>query len=62
VANVVWLGWIQRNHVGCAILVWVRLKQLAQETASSIYQLKQGLLDDYMRAQLRSPALRMQFA
>jgi hypothetical protein len=52
----------QRNHSACAILVWVRLKQIAQETASSIYHLKRGLLDDYLRSQLRSPAIRMQFA
>jgi hypothetical protein len=56
------LARIQRNHIACAILVWVRLKQVAQETASTIYQLKQGLLDDYLRSQLRSPAIRMQFA
>ena len=56
------LARIQRNHIACAILVWVRLKQVAHETASTIYQLKQGLLDAYMRAQLRSPAIKMQFA
>jgi hypothetical protein len=53
---------IQRNHIACAILVWVRLKQLAHDAASTVYQLKQGLLDDYMRSQLRSPAIQMQFA
>ena len=56
------LARIQRNHIACAILVWVRLKQVAQETASTLYQLKHGLLDDYMRSQLRSPAILMQFA
>ena len=56
------LARMQRNHIACAILVWVRLKQLAQESASTIYQLKHGLLDDYMRSQLRSPAIRMLFA
>jgi hypothetical protein len=56
------LARIQRNHIGCAILLWVRLKQVAQATASTIYQLQQGLLDDYIRAQLRSPAIRMHFA
>lgn len=56
------LARIQRNHIGCAILVWVRLKQVAHDTASTIYRLKQGLLDDYMRAQLRSPAIKMLFA
>ena len=56
------LARIQRNHIACAMLVWVRLKQVAQQTASTIYALKQGLLDDYMRAQLRSPTIQMQFA
>ena len=56
------LARIQRNHIACAILVWVRLKQVAQQSASTIYALKQGLLDDYMRSQLRSPAIQMLFA
>jgi len=56
------LARIQRNHIACAILVWVRLKQVAQDTASTLYQLKQRLLDDYMRSQLRSPAIPMLFA
>jgi DDE superfamily endonuclease len=56
------LARIQRNHIACAILVWVRLKQVAQDTASTLYQLKHGLLDDYMRSQLRSPTIHMQFA
>jgi predicted XRE-type DNA-binding protein len=53
---------IQRNHIGCAILIWIRLKQVAYETAQTIYQVKQSLLSDYMRQQLRSPTLKMQFA
>ena len=53
---------IQRNHIGCALLVWVRLKQVAQRTASTVYQVKHGLLDDYMFSQLRSPAVTMQLA
>ena len=56
------LARIQRNHIACAILVWVRLKQVAQQSASTIYQLKHGLLDDYLCSQLRSPAIQMQFA
>ena len=56
------LARIQRNHIACAILVWVRLKQVAHQSASTIYALKQGLLDDYMRSQLRSPAIPMQLA
>lgn len=49
----------QRNHIACAMLVWVRLNHIAQETSRSIYQLKQGLLDDYMRIQLCRPSISM---
>jgi hypothetical protein len=52
----------QRNHIGCAILVWIRLKQVAAETARTIYQVKLGLLDEYMRQQLRSPSIKMVLA
>ena len=50
---------IIRNHIGCAILVWIRLKQVAQETQRTIYQVKHGLLSDYLCQQLRSPAIQM---
>jgi hypothetical protein len=53
---------IQRNHIGCAFLVWVRLKELAAKTGQTIYQLKHGLLDDYLIQQLRNPSLKMKFA
>jgi len=50
---------IQRNHIGCAFLVWVRLKELAAQTGRTVYQLKHGLLDDYLIQQLRHPSCRM---
>jgi hypothetical protein len=53
---------IIRNHIGCAILVWIKLKQVAHETQSTIYQVKHGLLSDFLRQQLRSPAIRMTLA
>ena len=53
---------IQRNHIGCAFLVWVRLKELAAQTGRTIYQLKHGLLDDYLIQQLKNPSLKMSFA
>ena len=53
---------IIRNHIGCAILVWVRLKQVAQETQRTIYQVKHGLLSDYLRQQLKSPTIQMTLA
>lgn len=49
----------QRNHIACAMLVWVRLNQLAQRTQKNVYQIKQGLLDNYMREQLRQPSISM---
>src|SRR5215211_1782536 len=53
---------IQRNHIGCALLVWVRFKELATQTGRTMYQLKHGLLDDYLIQQLRNPSLRMALA
>ena len=53
---------IVRNHIACAILVWVRLKQVANETQQTLYHLKHGLLSDYLRQQLKSPAIQMTFA
>lgn len=56
------LARIVRNHMACAILVWVRLKQLAAQTAQTVYQLKQGLLSDYLRHQLKNPSIHMTLA
>jgi len=53
---------IVRNHVGCAILVWVRLKQVAAETQRTIYQVKHDLLSDYLRQQLKTPTVKMLLA
>jgi len=53
---------IVRNHIGCAILVWVRLKQVAVETQRTIYRVKYDLLDDYLRCQLKSPSVLMRLA
>jgi len=53
---------VQRNHIGCAFLVWIRLKQVATETSRPIYQVKHGLLDEYMRQQLCSLSIKMVLA
>jgi hypothetical protein len=50
---------IQKNHIACAMLVWVRLKQIAYKTGQTVYQIKHGLLDDYLIEQLRNPRVRM---
>lgn len=48
-----------RNHIGCAILVWVRLKHVAVETKRTIYRVKHDLLDEYLRQQIKSPGVQM---
>lgn len=53
---------IVRNHIGCAMLVWVRLKAVASQSAQTVYQVKHGLLSDYLRQQLRNPTVSMQLA
>lgn len=53
---------IQRNHIASAFLVWVRLKELAVQTGQTVYQLKHGLLDDYLRQQLKNPSIKMSLA
>ncbi|MGL4609149.1 MAG: IS701 family transposase, partial [Trueperaceae bacterium] len=32
----------QRNHIGCALLVWLCLKRYAKQMFTTVYQLKQG--------------------
>ena len=38
---------IQRNHIVCAMLVWLRLTDLARQNGKAVYPIKQGMLDDY---------------
>lgn len=47
----------QHNHIASALLVWLVFKELADKTAQTVYQLKHGLLSDYLKQQLRSPAI-----
>lgn len=51
-----------RNHIGCAILARGRLKQVAEQSAQTIYALKSNLLSDYLRQQLKNPGINMTFA
>jgi len=53
---------IQRNHIACSLLVWVRLKTLAYQSGQTIYQLKHGLLHDYLVHQLKYPSINMVLA
>ncbi len=49
---------IQRNHIACAVLVWIRLTELARSAATTVYQIKQGLLTQYLKQEIRSPSVR----
>jgi hypothetical protein len=55
-------GRIQRNHVACALLVWSRLKDLAYQSGRTTYQIKHGLLHDYLVRQLKNPTIQMVLA
>ena len=53
---------IQRNHIACAMLVWLRLADLARQTGQTVYRIKHGLLDNYLRQQLKHPSVKMRLA
>ncbi|MBD2329777.1 hypothetical protein H6G21_23290 [Alkalinema sp. FACHB-956] len=53
---------IQRNHIACALLVWTRLRQLAEAMGTIVYQLKTRLLSNYLIEQLKSPTLPMRLS
>lgn len=55
-------GRLQRNHIACALLVWSRLKHLAYQSERTIYQIKHGLLRDYLVQHLKKPAVQMVLA
>lgn len=53
---------LQRNHIGCAMLVWARMKNLAYKTGKTIYQIKHQQLSSYLIQELRNPSIPMAFA
>ena len=56
------LSRIVRNHIGSAFLVWVYLMRKASETGQTLYQVKHGVLSEYLSQQLKSPALKINAA
>ena len=50
---------LQRNHIGAAMLVWLKLKDKAYQTTSTIYFLKKDLLYNYLKNELNNPSIRM---
>jgi hypothetical protein len=51
------IGRIQRNHIACAIMVWNCLKKVANVASTTVYQVKSGLLRNYLIQELRSPKI-----
>ena len=56
------LGIIQRNHIACALLVWIFLKQLAYRGSQTVYQLKANLFSENLRKELKNPSLKIKFS
>ena len=52
----------QKNHIGCAILAWHCLTTLARKLKTNIYALKNSLLSEYMKEELKNPSIPMSFA
>ena len=48
-------GRSQRNHIAIAARVWLRLKHVARQAQTSVYQRKQRLLDEYMTREPAQP-------
>lgn len=53
---------LRRNHIASALLVWTRLKVIAYNTGRTVYQIKYGMLSDYLIAQLKHPSVQMTLA
>ena len=52
----------QRNHIACCLWVWVSLTRAARAAGQTIYQLKESLLNDYIRQQLQNPLISISIA
>ncbi|GCL41397.1 hypothetical protein NIES80_10920 [Dolichospermum planctonicum] len=45
--------------LACAMLVWLRLKNLAYQTGQTIYKIKHNLLSNYLIQPLKRPDVQM---
>jgi hypothetical protein len=52
----------QKNHIGCAILAWHCLTRIARKLKKTIYALKNDLLSEYMKEELKNPSIPMSLA
>jgi hypothetical protein len=53
---------IQRNHIGCALLVWTKLKLLAYSLATSVYDIKRQIMTSWLSQDLKHPRFAMTLA
>ena len=47
----------QRNHLACCYQAWLAIKLAAVKTSVTLYQAQANIFSDYLRAQLRTPAI-----
>jgi len=50
-------GRSQRNHIACCYHAWLSLKVKAKTLRKTLYQTKDDLLNDYLRAELAAPRI-----
>jgi hypothetical protein len=50
---------IQKNHIGCAILLWAKLKNKAYQTGKNVYQLWKSQYDDFVTQLLKQPIIQL---
>ena len=47
----------QRTHIACCYHAWLSLKVISKRLGKTLYQVRCDLFSDYLRAQLRAPAI-----
>jgi len=47
----------QRNHLACCYHAWLSLKIKAKQLNQSLYQVRNGLFEDFLKSQLRKPQI-----
>lgn len=51
----------QQNHIQCSLMVWVDLKQKFYHNSITVYQQKEKLLSNYLKAELKNPTLKFEW-
>ena len=47
----------QRTHLACCYQAWLSLAQCAKQAGQTLYQVREALFDEYLRAELRHPRI-----